>query len=141
MFAALAGLALACGLFVAVRLEIAEIARHVNYSSIGVRTSNKETIVDLVSGIIFAAVLSVLLIVFSWTYMWQFSLVIVAGYFVAVISMMWWSYARLHSEGFDMPQKVYHFARPVVIDEAEPMPDIPKPVYGIVKAAQQDVRL
>jgi CPA2 family monovalent cation:H+ antiporter-2 len=141
MFVALAGLALAGGVFVAVRLEIAEIARHVNYSSIGVRTSNKETIVNLVSGLIFGAILSVLLIVFSWTYMWQFSLVIVTGYFVSVISMMLWSYGKLHSEGVDMPQKIYHIPRPAAMDEAEPMPDIPKPVYGIVKAAQQDVRL
>ncbi|MBU0684785.1 MAG: cation:proton antiporter [Candidatus Thermoplasmatota archaeon] len=138
---ALAGLVLAGGVFVEVRLEIAEIARHVNYSNIGVGTSNKETIVDLVSGLIFGAVLSVLLIVFSWTYMWQFSLMVVTAYFVAVVSLMMWSYGRLFSEDVDFPQKVYHIPRPPLVDVAEPMPDIPKPVYGIVKAAQQDFRL
>ena len=141
MFVALAGLVLAGGVFVVVRLEIAEIARNVNYSSIGVSTSNKEAIVDLVSGLIFGAVLSVLLIVFSWTYMWQFSLVIVTAYFVAVVSLMMWSYRRLYSEGVGLPQKIYYIPRLDDADVAEPMPDIPKPVYGIVKAAQQDFRL
>ena len=141
MIVALAGFVLAGGVFVVVRREITEIARHVNYSNIGVGTSNKQTIVDLVSGIVFGAVVSVLLIVFSWTFMWQFSLIIVAAYVVAVVSLMKWSYGKLYSEGVDVPQKIYHIPRPAPIEAAEPMPEIPKPVYGIVKAAQQDFRL
>ena len=138
---ALAGLALAGGVFIVVRIEISEIARHVNYSNIGVGTSNKETIVDMVSGIVFGAILSVLLIVFSWTYMWEFSLIIVVAYFVAVVSLMKWAHGRLFVAGVDGPQKVYHLPRTVLAETDEPMPEIPKPVYGVVRAAQKDVRL
>jgi CPA2 family monovalent cation:H+ antiporter-2 len=138
---ALAGLALAGGVFIVVRIEISEIARHVNYSNIGVGTSNKETIVDMVSGIVFGAILSVLLIVFSWTYMWEFSLIIVAAYFVAVVSLMKWAHGRLFVAGVDGPQKVYHLPGPALAETADPMPEIPKPVYGVVRAAQKDVRL
>lgn len=138
---ALAGLAIAGGVFIVVRIEISEIARHVNYSNIGVGTSNKETIVDMVSGIVFGAVLSVLLIVFSWTYMWEFSLIIVAAYIVAVVSLMKWAHGRLFVAGVDGPQKIYHLPRPALAETAEPMPEIPKPVYGVVRAAQKDVRL
>ena len=138
---ALAGLVLAGGVFIVVRIEVSEIARHVNYSNIGVGTSNKETIVDMVSGIVFGAVLSVLLIVFSWTYMWEFSLIIVVAYFVAVVSLMKWAHGRLFVAGVDGPQKVYHLPRTSLSETDEPMPEIPKPVYGVVRAAQEDVRL
>jgi hypothetical protein len=138
---ALAGLALAGGVFIVVRIEISEIARHVNYSNIGVGTSNKETIVDMVSGIVFGAILSVLLIVFSWTYMWEFSLIIVVAYFVAVVSLMKWAHGRLFVAGVDGPQKVYHLPRTALSETDEPMPEIPKPVYGVVRAAQKDFRL
>ena len=138
---ALAGLALAGGVFIVVRIEISEIARHVNYSNIGVGTSNKNTIVDMVSGIVFGAVLSVLLIVFSWTYMWEFSLIIAAAYFVAVVSLMKWAHRRLFVAGVDGPQKIYHLPRTALSETDEPMPEIPKPVYGVVRAAQKDVRL
>lgn len=138
---ALAGLALAGGVFIVVRIEISEIARHVNYSNIGVGTSNKETIVDMVSGIVFGAILSVLLIVFSWTYMWEFSLIIVVAYFVAVVSLMKWAHGRLFVADVDGPQKVYHMPRTALSETDEPMPEIPKPVYGVVRAAQKDVRL
>jgi CPA2 family monovalent cation:H+ antiporter-2 len=138
---ALAGLALAGGVFIVVRIEISEIARHVNYSNIGVGTSNKETIVDMVSGIVFGAILSVLLIVFSWTYMWEFSLIIVVAYFVAVVSLMKWAHGRLFVAGVDGPQKVYNLPRTALSETDEPMPEIPKPVYGVVRAAQKDFRL
>jgi len=138
---ALAGLALAGGVFIVVRIEISEIARHVNYSNIGVGTSNKNTIVDMVSGIVFGAALSVLLIVFSWTYMWEFSLIIAAAYFVAVVSLMKWAHRRLFVAGVDGPQKIYHLPRTALSETDEPMPEIPKPVYGVVRAAQKDVRL
>ena len=138
---ALAGLALAGGVFIVLRIEISEIARHVNYSNIGVGTSNKETIVDMVSGIVFGAILSVLLIVFSWTYMWEFSLIIVVAYFVAVVSLMKWAHGRLFVAGVDGPQKVYHLPRTALSETDEPMPEIPKPVYGVVRVAQKDFRL
>jgi CPA2 family monovalent cation:H+ antiporter-2 len=137
----MAGLALAGGVFIVVRIEVREITRHVNYSSIGVGTSNKETIVDMVSGIVFGAVLSVLLIVFSWTYMWESSLVIVAAYFLAAVLLMKWAEGRLSVAGFDGPLKIYDLPRPSPEDMAEPMPEIPKPVYSVVGATQKDVRL
>lgn len=139
---ALVGLAIAGGVFIVVRIEIREIARHVNYSNIGVGTSNKETIVNMVSGIVFGAILSGLLVVFSWTYMWEFSLIIVVAYFLAVVSLMKWAYSKLFVAGVDGPQKIYHLPRPALAETAaEPMPEIPKPVYGVVRAAKQDFRL
>jgi hypothetical protein len=39
-----------------------------------------------------------------------------------------------------MPGKVYNFPKPIV-EDAEPIVDIPKPVYGVVRAVPKDMRL
>jgi len=116
-----------------------EIARHVSYTNIGVGTDNKDNIVDLVSGLVFGAALSVLLIVFSWTFAWQYSLIISAAYLVFVVCLMYWGYGALYS-GEYVPRKVYNFPKPMV-EDSEPIVDIPKPVYGVVRAVPRDMRL
>ncbi len=137
----LAGLILAGAIFVVVRYEISEIARHVNYSNIGVESSDKGVIVDLVSGVIFGAVVSVLMIVFSWTYMWQMSIVVAVAYFVAVASLMLRAHGSLYVEGHEVHHKVYRM--PVHVPEfvSDPIPDVPKPVYGVVRVAPKNARL
>lgn len=132
---AAAGLVLTGFIFFVIRHEIMEIVRHVSYSTIGVLTGEREKIVDLVSGLVLGAVLSVLLIVFSWTYTWQLSLVVVVAYMVYVISLMFWGSRHLYSHEAETPLKVYHLSGPSV-EPAELMSDIPKPVYGVVRAVK-----
>jgi len=139
MFLTLGGLVLAGAIFFVIRREITEIARHVSYTNIGVGTDNKDSIVDLVSGLVFGAALSVLLIVFSWAYTWQYSLTISAAYLAFVVCLMSWGYGALYS-GEYVPRKVYNFPKPMV-EDAEPIVDIPKPVYGVVRAVPKDMRL
>ncbi len=139
MTATLIGLALACSAFVVIRREVLEIARHVSYSNLGVRSNDKGAVVNLISGIVFAAALSVLMMVFSWTYAWEFSVLISFSFGISVICLMIIAYKVLHVEGLDVPPKVYNIPRPV--EDPEPMPDIPKPVYGVVRALPHNVRL
>jgi CPA2 family monovalent cation:H+ antiporter-2 len=130
-----AGLVVTGLIFFVVRYEIADVATHVNYSNIGVVTGDRGRIVDLVSGVIFGAALAVLMIVFSWTYTWQFSLVVVTAYVVYIASLMVWAYRHLYSRDAELPQKVYHMPRPMTEPE-EPVADLPKPVYGVVRASK-----
>lgn len=140
MLFTMAGLGVSGALFFTIRYEIAEVARHVNYSNIGVGTNDKSVVVDLVCGLAFGAVLSVLLIAFSWTYAWQASLVVSAGYVIFLVSLMSWAYHRLYEEGLSVPQKVYHLPRPAE-ELPDIVPDVPKPVYGVVRALPENVRL
>jgi len=129
----------AAALFI-IRDEILEVARHVNYSNIGVATNDKGVIVHLVSGIIFGALVAVLVIVSSWIYMWQFSVITALAYVVYVVLLMVWSFRRLYVAGYEHPQKVYHIPR-ISAEPPEPEADIPKPVYGTVRAAPGEMRL
>ena len=140
MFMALGGLVLAAAIFVIIRREISEIAHHVNYSNIGVGISNRESIVDMVSGLIFGATLAVMAIVFSWTYMWEFSVVLSFAYLVFVVCLMTWGYRKLYSGEQELPAKIYSFPKPV-IDDSDLIPDIPKPVYGVIRAVPKNIRL
>jgi len=141
----LGGFVLAGTIFYVVKIEIGEIARHVNYVNIGVGGA-REDVVTLVSGIVFGAVLSVLVIVSSWTYMWQLSMVVVVAYFVAILSLMVWAYHRLWA-GVAEPvvqHKVYHLpapARHAEHAEHHAVPEIPRPVYGVVRASSKNTRL
>jgi hypothetical protein len=120
--------------------EISELARHVNYSNIGVATNDKEVAVHLVSGMISGAMFSVLAIVFSWTYLWQLSLFATLAFFVYLVVLMTWAYKRLYVAEFDQPQKVYNVPR-MFQEPPEPEPDLPKPVYGAVRTVPKDARL
>jgi CPA2 family monovalent cation:H+ antiporter-2 len=134
------GVLLVAAIYYGLRSEIADIARHVNYANIGVFTSDKRVIVELVSYVALSSVASVLLIVATWTYSWQFSLVVSAGYVVSLVVVMFWAYKSLYVPGRDGPSKISHIPRQVS-DAAEPIPALPKPVYGGIRASPRDFKL
>ncbi len=128
----LTGLILAGGIFFVLRHEVHEIARHVNYANIGVGTADRANIVYLVSALVFGAALAVLLVVFSWPYNWMYSIMIALGYLIFLVCLMLWGYLSLYS-GEYVQRKIYSFARPLA-EDSEPVADIPKPVYGVVRS-------
>jgi hypothetical protein len=135
------GVVMAFAVYFVIRLEVSEIVRHVNYSNLGVRTEAKNTIVELVSWLVFGAVLSALIIVSMWTYLWQISLIVVIAYVVSVLYTMHSAYDRMYLEGHESHiPKVYHLPKPV--EQAEDThADLPEPVYGVVKYAPKNARL
>ncbi len=126
--------------FYVIRYEIGEIARHVNYSNIGVATNDKDVIVRLVSNLVLGAVVSVLAIVSSWTYAWQFSFAVAVSYCVYAVVLMSWAHRRLYVAEFDQPRRIYHVPGSVR-EPPEPDPDLPKPVYGTLRTVPKDTRL
>lgn len=138
--AVLLGAAVTATAFFVIRNEILEIARHVNYSNLGVATNDKDVIVLLVSGTISGALAAVLVIVSGWTYAWQLSVITALAYVVYVVSLMVWSYKRLYVAGYDHPQKVYNVPRKHA-EPPEPEADLPRPIYGTVRSAPGEIRL
>lgn len=125
---------------VILRREVSEIVRHVNYSNLGVRSESKGSIVGLVSWIVAGATMSALAIVSTWTYSWQFSLLVVVAYVVSLVVVMFSTYARIHIDVPEVPQKVYNFPKPVLAnDDGEK--ELPKPVYGVVKSIPRNAQL
>jgi hypothetical protein len=141
LVAVAAGAAIAVGLLFVIRFEIAEIAKHVNYANIGVSSIDKRPIVNLVTGIVFGAAVSVLIIVSTWTYSWELSIVVAGGYVLADLVLMRLAYGRLGSGASDVPEKVYAVPRLTEESGDDILPDVPKPVYGIIRAAPQDTQL
>ncbi len=135
------GLALVSGIFVAVRAETLEIARHVSYSDIGVNPmADRKTISDMVAAVVLGAALSVLLILFVWTYAWQVSGLVVAGFALFVLGTLRWVYGRLHADETILPSGA------LVYDGRSPAPesapaDIPVPSYSISSAPVGEMRL
>lgn len=139
LFAAV-DLVLVAIIFFVIRMEVMEIARHVNYSNIGVGVNEREPVVDLITGIIAGAVLSVAVIVATWTYMWQVSLFVAAIYAGFTVLLMKWAFKTLYVEGAEMPSKIYHIPSQSE-DSDEELPDVPKPVYGVAKSLPKNMRL
>lgn len=139
----LSGLVLTAGIYFAIRYEVSEIVRHVNYTNIGVVKNDRRPIVNLVSGFVFVAVISVFVVVSLWTYMWQFSLVMVAALIASIVALMARAYSVLYVEGAsDSVQKVYSMPLAASRDLREDeLLDVPKPVYGVIKTLPRDVRL
>jgi len=138
------GLALAVAVMLALRVEVMDIVRHINYSNVGVGVVDRAPIVTLVSGIVFGAELSALAMATIWTYMWQISIVIVVCYVAFTVLLMIWAYLKLHVGGVETPVPSYRLSGPIqvsTLQEDELLPDVPKPVYGIVKASQNDMHL
>lgn len=135
-----AGVIITVMLYFVVRYEVLQIARNVNYTNLSVRADRVDQVVGLVGAFVFGAVLSVLLIVFTWTYMWQASLVVALAYSLFVCVLLIWGYRSLHSGSSGVPPKVYNLPR-VTPEVREPGLDIPTPVYGVVRAAPEDARL
>jgi hypothetical protein len=130
-------------IFFVVRYEVVEIVRHVNYANIGVGVRDRAAIVDLITGIIFGAVVAVVVVVATWTYVWQVSVMVAMGYGVFVVLLMRWAYNRLYVEGMDIPRKVYSFERHpgIATDPDEETTNLPMPVYGTAKPMPKDMRL
>ena len=135
-----AGTGMVAAIFLVIRGEVREIARHINYSNIGVGRNDRGPVVDLVSGIVLGATFSVLLIVFTWSFQWVFSIVIALSYCLFTLLLMTWAHGQLYVEGADSPRTVYALPRPPP-DAEEPLADIPKPVYGIARAMPKDAHL
>jgi hypothetical protein len=138
------GIALAGAVMLALRQEVAEIVRLVNYSNIGVGAVDRRPIMTLVSGVVFGAALSALAIAITWTYMWQISVLVVACYVALTAGLMVWAYLRLHVDGLEIPSPSYRMSGPLrmsTLEEDELLPEIPKPVYGVVNASQKDLPL
>jgi CPA2 family monovalent cation:H+ antiporter-2 len=134
---------IAGAIFFVVRYEVVEIVRHVNYANIGVGVRNRTAIVDLITGIIFGAVACVVVVVGTWSYVWQMSLLAALGYGAFVLLLMRWAYHRLYVDGVDIPRKVYSFERRVdfASDDDDEATSLPRPVYGTAKLMPKDVRL
>jgi hypothetical protein len=138
------GLALAVAAVLAIRVEVADIVRQVNYSNIGVGSIDRSPIVNLVSGIVGGAAASALAIAIICTYSWQISVLVVACYGVFAAGLMFWAYLRLHVDGLEIPSPSYRMSGPLrmsTLEEDELLPEIPKPVYGVVNASQKDLPL
>ncbi len=132
---------LAGAIFYIIRYEVWEIVRHVNYSNIGVNANDRRPIVDLISRVTFGAVVAAILIVATWSIMWQISVLVVLGYAVSVLAFMHRAYKILHVEGLGIPSKVYSFPRQEERADDDEVADVPMPVYGVVKTLPKDVRL
>ena len=139
----LADVVIACVLYFVIRYEVAEIVRHVNYNNIGVGVRDRAPIVNLITRMIFGALISVIMIVSTWNYFWQLSVVVALGYGIYAMLLTNWAYNKLYIEGFEIPTKVYSFPgtppeSPEADDDAV---DVPKPVYGVLKTIPKDTRL
>lgn len=135
------GLGISIGLLWATRIEIGDVIRHINYSNIGVGSMDRSPILMLVSGVIFGAAVSSLMISFTWGFMWQLSILIALIYLATIAVLMVWAHRVLYVEGTDIPQKIYHMPSPCLrLETEETIPDIPAPVYGVVRAAPTDVQ-
>ncbi len=135
---------IAGALYFVIRFEVADIVRHVNYNNIGVGVKDRTPIVNLITRLIFGALVAVILIVSTWNYVWQLSVFVAIGYGVFAAGLTNWAYNKLYVEGFEIPTKVYSFSKPddgpsTNVDEE--LPDVPKPVYGVLKTISGDSRL
>jgi len=143
VMAALA-LALSAGVALGLRIEVIDIVRQVNYSNIGVGVVDRRPIIIMVSGIVFGAELSALAMATTWSYMWQISVVVVACYVGFTAALMTWAYFKLRVGGVEVPTPSYRLSSPVqvsTLQEDEILPEIPKPVYGIVKSSSNETHL
>jgi CPA2 family monovalent cation:H+ antiporter-2 len=142
MYLGLAGVLIAVGILVATRNEISDAVKHIDYSDIGVGGIDKRPVVTLVCGVIFGAAMGALAISYAWSIMWQMSVVVSIGYVLLVFGLTIWAYRKLYVEGTDIPSKVYQLQRPsMTVPSEDVIPDIPKPVYGIVRADLGENRL
>ncbi|MBU1158318.1 MAG: cation:proton antiporter [Candidatus Thermoplasmatota archaeon] len=131
-------------IYFVIRFEVKEIVKHVNYSNLGVRSERKSVIVDLVSWLIFGSVLSVLIVVSIWTYMWQLSLVVAISYLVGLFYLMFAAHKHLYAEQAAFIPPIYMMPRHEIKEDDEGnghAKPLPKAVYGVVKTLPKNMRL
>jgi len=131
---------LALAVVFALRVEVRDIVRQVNYSNMGVGVVDRKPVVTLVSGIVLGAEMLALAIAISWNYSWMASLSVVIFYVLSIMILMVWAYVRLHVDGLEPPMPSYRLSSPIQVSslqEDELLPEVPKPVYGIVNVSQK----
>jgi len=138
------GLAVVSWLFFSLRSEAFEIAQRISYSDLAVKSAcDRSTIANLAAGVVMAAVASVLLIVFIWSFGWELSLIAAAGFVVFVLAALQWAYGRLHSEE---PEPILSPIGILAYDGRAPAQDqvvagVPEPAYAVSNAAVGELRL
>ncbi len=138
------GIIMTFAIYFVIRFEVKEIVKHVNYSNLGVRSERKSVIVDLVSWLIFGSVLSVLIVVSIWTYLWQLSLIVAISYLVGLCYLMFAAHKHLYAEQAAFIPPIYTMPRHETKDDDEDeghAKPLPKAVYGVVKTIPKDMRL
>jgi len=131
--------ALVCiGVYFAVRREVEDIVKHVNYSNIGVIRGDRNPIVNLVTWLVAGAAGSALAIVLVWPILWWIPVIVVAAYVIFVVELMLRAYGMLCDEDYEAPQKIYQMPRGE--ESAEDSLDLPEPVHGSARNAPRDVR-
>lgn len=81
-------LALTIWILYMIEEELVPIVRHINYDNLGAAARDGRVIAHLISYIIFLGLLAILLIAFVFPYEWWLSLVVCAGYLVAMVALM-----------------------------------------------------
>jgi len=77
--------------------ELIPIVRTVNYENLGAVTRDGRAIAHFISNVIFLGLLAMLLITFVFPYAWWLSLVVCAGYVVAMLILMTASASKVRS--------------------------------------------
>jgi len=68
--------------------ELIPVVRQLNYENLGAAARDGRAIAHFISYVIFLGLLAILLITFVFPYEWWLSLVVCAGYFVAMVTLM-----------------------------------------------------
>jgi len=138
------GLVMAIGMYFVIRYEVSEIVRHVNYSNLGARSESRKLIVEMITWLVFGAVLSTLVVVAVWTYFWQLSLIVALVYAVWMMFLMYRAYDELYLHSERVIEPVYSFPNAGALRQEELESEsetLPKPVYGVVKSLPKNMRL
>jgi len=139
------GIALVSWIFLAVRAEANDIAKRISYSDLGVKvTCETRIIADLSAGIVFGALLSVLLIVFTWSYFWQLSVAISAGFVMFVLVLLRIAHGLLHSD--EQSPTVLPQPSGVVVYDGRPdigagSAESPEPAYAVPTVTSGELHL
>ncbi len=138
-----AGIALVSWIFIALRSETIDIAGRISYSDLEVKaTCERRKIADLAAVIVLGAAVSILLIAFSWSFAWQTSLIITAGFVTFVLVALRWAYGGLHSSEVGAPT---HPSGIMVYDgrtmSEGAIAGVPEPVYALQTVPSGEMRL
>ncbi|HUL39328.1 MAG TPA: cation:proton antiporter, partial [Methanomassiliicoccales archaeon] len=97
--------------------ELIPIVRHINYENLGAAARDGRAIAHFISYVIFLGLLAILLITFVFPYQWWLTLVVCAGYFVAMAALM-----TVSAKKFEAPHRIGSGTRgPWTLDAYEPI--------------------
>jgi monovalent cation:H+ antiporter-2, CPA2 family len=139
---AMLGALVVLGIFLAIKREINDAVKHIDYTDIGAGTVDKSPVVTLVSGVISGAAASALVIAFTWGIMWQLSVVVSIGYMALVVGLMVWASRRLYVESTEAPDMASQVPKTVLISEMDGVvPGVLAPAYDVTRASLDENRL